>query len=270
MTSKQKQRYVFAIYFGLTALAAAFALFGSLLNEGTIQSLLLNLSTELMGAVLIFFIVNWFFMLDSESSLIERVERVLTILEREHSVLLGSKKSRKILDLGERFNSAKQIDLLGYSLYKLFIEHKRYLIQCLKNGTKIRILLVNPEGKAGELISAHKAGAQYYLQWNQSFTILESLQKESISNDKGGGLEIKVIDFIPSCDMIMLDRDDYEKGIMKVSINGPYATTTKSNKILDRRHLIFKKRNDPDDFETWLEQFESCWQDGQPWNPVNS
>jgi len=271
MKHKQKQRYLFAIYFGLAALAATFSLLGVLLNESAVQSLFLNLSTELFGAVLLFVILNWFFMLDSEQSLLERVERMLTILERKYSVLLGSKQSRKIFALEDRIQSAKQVDLLGYSLYRLLTEYsRRHFIESINHkGAKIRVLLINPEGMAANLISAHGAGDRYFEQCDLSFKMLTFLQKSIVPNGKGGSLDIKLINFIPSCDMIILDRDDDKKGIMKVCINEPYGWMPES-KRLARRHLIFKKSNNLEDFETWLEQFELYWQYSEPWNPVNS
>lgn len=266
MTRKQKQRYVFAIYSGLGILAIAVALLGALLNEGTIQNLLLNLATELFGAVLLFVILNWFFMLDSEQSLIERIGRMLTILEGEYSVLLDSNKSSEIFAFEKRLNSAKQIDLLGYSLYKILsLYAKSYFIEAINNRTKIRIILVDPKSKAAQILSAQKTGTRYRKQRELSFTILTFLQKKIISNAKGS-LDVRLINFIPSCDMIILDRDNDEQGMINVIIKAPYGSPPR----LDRRRFIFRKREDSDDFEAWLEQFESCWQDGQPWRPTKS
>jgi len=266
MTGKQKQRYVFAIYSGLGVLGIAVALLGALLNEGTIQSLLLNLSTELFGAVLLFVILNWFFMLDSEQSLTERIGSILTILEREYSVLLDSKKSREILDFEERLNSSKQIDLLGYSLYKLLSRNSKSLIEVInKSKTKIRMILIDPKSMAAQVVSAQTAGDRYLEQCDLSFKTLTFMKKNIIPNAEGS-LDIRLIRFIPSCVMIILDRDDNEQGMINVKIKAPYGSPPR----LARRNFILKKRKDSDDFETWLEQFESCWQDGQPWNPAKS
>jgi hypothetical protein len=192
-------------------------------------------------------------------------EEILLLLQRklkgENSPLLWQSHSREVFELKKLVDEAKSIDLLGYTQLGMLRDFKSSLIRALTNGARIRILIINPEGSAAKLMrhalpDASKIDLSTQLALNYIAEI-----RETLGMTKGqlkGSFEIKLIDWIPSCNMIIVN-DHYETGIMSVRLN----TISLNPKLpfQEKLYLILTRSENDQEFTYFLSQFEDLWQD---------
>lgn len=69
MPNSEESRYSLAVYLVVILLAIILLLLGFLTAEHKWQTVWLNLSTELLGAVIIFFLITWLFRLQYDADL---------------------------------------------------------------------------------------------------------------------------------------------------------------------------------------------------------
>jgi Skp family chaperone for outer membrane proteins len=82
MNKSKIQRYELAVYLLIGLLALVLFLVGTfVITSGTLNGIILNLSSELLGVALIFFIVNRIFLLDGDDN--SNQERILNRLSTE-------------------------------------------------------------------------------------------------------------------------------------------------------------------------------------------
>ena len=110
MDKKQKQRFTLTIYLFVASLSVIIALVSMNYFGGTIQAILINVSTELLGVVWIFFLVNRWFLTDSWDAT-ERIDSLISRLEKQIHLLKGEEDDTSFEKL---IAGSDKISLLGY------------------------------------------------------------------------------------------------------------------------------------------------------------
>ena len=108
MRNSDESRHFLAVYLIVILLAIILLLLGILTAEHTWQTVLLNLSTELLGAAIIFILITWLFRLQPiaelkrkhdegsrayEKKIKEQADQI-RLLEQKHTVEIGEYKQR--------------------------------------------------------------------------------------------------------------------------------------------------------------------------------
>ncbi|MCB0032470.1 MAG: hypothetical protein KDE51_00505 [Anaerolineales bacterium] len=209
MNRKQKLRYTFAIYTIILSIAVILALivffypFATTPRGQNWQAFWLNISTDFIGVVVVFFIVNVLFLLD-DWDLSERVDALLKKLNQ-------TKPSadqfflQKRPELDDYIRQAKQIDLCGVTLTSTINKQLGNLRQCLGSGGRLRVMVIDPAsaalGMAADRGEQTKSKAiQYYTKridatFNDLVYLHENLKLIEGNSDQ---IEVRLLPYPPS------------------------------------------------------------------------
>ncbi len=227
------------------------------------QAFLLNVSTELIGALIVFFFFNLFFFLD-DWDLSERVAQLLNRLDRERPK--AEKFFQKLPDIGPMIQEADAIDLCGVSLTSTINRHFTLLRDSLAEGTPVRLLIIDPRSTAVEMANARSESQdiEYYRKrLDASLSDIGYLwekQEGFVNEGNAGAFEIRLLPYAPSFGL-QIFRRARSKGQMNVEIyphHGGYGAPP-----------IFTL--DESDDSLWYayfqDQFEDMWARAAEWSP---
>lgn len=256
MSEKRRKRYTLAVYLLLLALAIILALVGINYLVGPEQSLVLSLSTELAGVVLIFFIVNQLFLLSREDDVLDEIQALKQEASAKFSPLVSEEEGRVRFGFKQRLQGAETVDLLGYALSGLLKDFREPLSEAIHGGTAVRILLVDITSDAGKMMREHSRKpdmATRETKLGHSF-VLDVLQRVENDPDKRGTLEFRLTTWIPSCVMIIVNRDR-DDGAAYIGISPPSYREPATG----RRGLVLTRAEHLHDFQYFVRQFDALW-----------
>jgi hypothetical protein len=221
------------------------------------QSLFFNLSTELLGAVLIFILLNLLFPISDEKSILERISLTLSRIENKVPVFLDRQSVRNQFDFKGLLKDAKQLDVLGYSSVSLIEDYRAEITKAVMNGTHVRILLVKPKSAAANLMSSHSRVKTYepdMIKTQNRFKITEEELEDSSKKPKGS-FNVKYTSWIPSCSLVIFNRKS-DNGILKLKVY-PICYSTSSAEITP--HQVIKRQENSIWFDYFVSQYERLW-----------
>jgi len=260
MRKRRKFLYKLAVNLFLGALAVISALVGVnyFSTASPLQSLLVNLSTELAGVVIIFLIVDTLFLLDRDQDLLQEISQLKDEIKTGGNPFRSRESAREEFDLRKRLLEAETLDLLGYGLANLLGTFREELAEAITKGTHIRIMILNPSGTAGDLMrehivdpdgvaDAHKRSARYI---SDIRTILKSKRRLK------GSLDIKLISWIPSCYLTVIDGAK-TTGVALIGINSFMIRPSSPRRL----NFILRKEQHTEEFYYFTTQYNLLWQD---------
>ena len=249
-------RYELAVYLLLAALAIITALIGINYSKAPFDSLFLNLSTELAGVVLIFFIVRRLFLLDGENDLLEEISNLRTEVISGGSPFRSSKSSRRDFNFSERIRAAETLDLLGYSLANLLGTFREDIAEAISRGTRVRIMLLDPASVGGNsMIEKIADKSRVWEPHERSLRYITEILR--LVGEKGtvrGCVKTKLIPWVPSCYLNIFDGST-DDGIALVGIN---SLTIRSG-VPKRLHMLVSKVHHHREFNYFTSQYELLW-----------
>lgn len=192
-------------------------------------------------------------------------ERIQMLLQRnlrnEFNPFFWENEARKHLDFEKQLKLARSIDLLGYTQVGFLRQFNSNLMQAIKDGTKVRILLVNNSSLAGDLMRdalRDPSSIDLPLQLTLNYLLdIEKRLKES-GAEIVNRLEVRLTSWIPSCNLIILDNGQ-NGGIMDVGINT--LLLNQPPPYPERPHLIFGSKEYPTEYAYFKNQFDDLWED---------
>jgi hypothetical protein len=108
MDANKLKRYELLVYLFLLAIAVIVAFVGNMLPQGTINSIMINVSSELIAASLLFFLVNRFLLADDQPQSLENIEQSLEVM-RADAERLERRRHQKVRVMLQ--NGWKKIEL---------------------------------------------------------------------------------------------------------------------------------------------------------------
>lgn len=253
---KRKVRYLLAVYLFLTAIAIVFALVGVNYSQDPLQSLVLNLSTEILGAVLVFFVINRLFLIE-DWEMSERLNELADRLEQRSSFLFG-REFRESEKIEQVLKDSSKISLLGYSLVRFIRMFRDTLTEQVFKGAQLRIVVIDPESKAAELIRENLATSEFQRDIETSLEYIKHIIEQGQERGKGR-VEVRSINWIPSCAMIIIDPDK-PTGYLSVGIYPPYYELSPQ----DRAKFKLTPLGDERWYKKYCAQYEQLWHQAQP------
>ena len=216
-----KKRYALAVYLLLGSIATILALTAlNYVQSETLKNLLLNLSTELGGAALIFFIVNRLFLLE-ENDIANQISQLRREIDKKFSPLISGNQSRELFPVEDKLKNAIQVDLLGYNLLSLLRNIRQLLINEIIDGASVRILIVDLHSQAGRVMQQnsnkpHMIESDFIL----ALDFICDMKQEIEAMNGNGSIGVKLVSWIPSCSLFIIKYSENE-GIMKVTVHPP-------------------------------------------------
>ncbi len=266
MNRKQKLRYLLAIYLVVAFVAIIIGIVAFNQNSETWQSLLLNLSTEFLGVVFVFFLVNIVFLID-DWDLSERVNELVLKLESP-SARDFFKKSPSANDLQKHIQNAKKIDLCGVTLTVTLNRNFSNLRQQLYHGADIRIMIIYPniETLSGAAKRSETGSVDYYRRrLEASLNDIEYLYKNwqeyrQSSDSETGNLAVGLLPYTPSFGMLGFDSGDSNR-VMIVEMY-PHHKGYDSPP-----NFYLTQEKDGVWYDYFTTQFEEMWERTTSWQP---
>ncbi|MBI5932401.1 MAG: hypothetical protein HY867_01735 [Chloroflexi bacterium] len=171
------------------------------------------------------------------------------------------------LKIDAQIATAKSIELLGYNLKSLLQELREPLAKAVVRGASVRIILVDIESNVTqEMFKQHSNRPHLMLpEWVTALEHIGDIQKMlQVATKLNGKLEVKVTDWIPSCNLIIFNSDE-DNGLIKVGIH----TVTIRQPLTGRLSLILSKKENQNAFEYFAKGFNMLWEkDSREWNGV--
>ncbi len=235
-------------------------------TDTTWQSLLLNLSTELLGVVLVFLLVNVVFLIgdwDLSDQVAELVQKLKNPSARDFF-----RKAPSPEDLQGYIQKAKSIDLCGVTLTATINRTFSDLRQRLFDGADIRIMIISPniETLQGAAKRSESGSVEYYQnRLEASLTEIEYLHKNwqdynRTHKTKAGKLTIGLLPYTPSFGLLSFQSVTNAR----VLIVEMYP----HHKGYDAPpHFFLTPENDGAWFDYFSTQFEEMWKKTTPWSP---
>jgi len=264
--AKRSRKYKIAVYMILTLLAIVLAILGfwKFEAEQPVLTLLLNMSTELAGAALIFLIVEWFFGLGESSDTDERlsladaqIRALLAEQEKGRNPFLAGDVARRQFDFRNLLKTADSVDIAGYSCANFLAHFRIDIAGEIRRGLTFRLMMVDPGNSAGALMQANIAdpnGTQEPHERSMRYLreIAEILDK---GEQPKGSFTVKLLNCIPSC-FVNLVNSGRPDGRASVGINS-FVLETGVPRRLD---ILLSKAVHPREFQYFVDQYERLWE----------
>lgn len=264
MNRKQRPRYLLAINLVVALSALIFGFLAFRQNNGTWQSLLLNLSTELAGVAFIFFLVNRVFLIE-EWDLSDQVTELVQKLKNP-SARDFFKKPLSPLELQVYIQDAKKIDMCGVTLTATINQNFSDLRQRLFNGADIRIMICSVDALQGAAKRSESGSVAFYQKRFESslndieyfYKVLQDYKKTN--KNKAGNLYVGFLDYTPSFGLIGYQSINNNRTIIVEMY--PHHTGYDVPPI-----FFLTPENDRVWFDYFQTQFEEMWKKTTPWRP---
>ena len=212
MEVRYKRRYLILVYLVVLLLSFVLAILGGR-QPSPLGTLFLNLSTELLGSAVLFFIVKILF-LDGEWN-IEELENLLEnlkeVLQKIRNV--GAEdffvESFRNPELKKYVRNSRAIDMCGQTLNVTLVTVLPQLREMLSQGGFVRIIIVEPSWESLNYAAIMRSGSmddrehlvEYYrVKLCFSIKILEDLRQKF-----GEKVQVRFLPYLPSYGMIKFD-----------------------------------------------------------------
>ena len=164
--------------------------------------------------------------------------------------------------------NANSIDLCGLTLTSTVNKQFSNIRERLKQGTNVRLLIVDPDSLALEMSSLRSEtpdGGVYFRKRIeaslQDMAYLYKSWKESQENStKNGSLSISLLPYAPSFSILMFNGNQ-PNGMIIVEL---YAHKTYMETVV----FTLTSQRDGNWYDYFVNQFEVMWKDAKEWKPI--
>ena len=222
-----------------------------------VKSLLLNLSTEIFGAVLLFLIVNNLFSLENNEN--SKLDNLISKVNENFSPLrTGSEVSSSYILSKIQPTNTERISILSYSLSPSIRKNREKISRAVKHGAKVRIIIINQAGPAIDLIKLN-SGIKGDLMKTDFNASLEYLKDILDNKEKKGSIELRCVQWIPSCSMYIVENKNKEGNQARVGIYRPAIKA----KNIHKYALHLRRSINKNEYDHFLEQYNLLWGDSE-------
>lgn len=269
MDKKRRTKYQIAVYGVVGALGVVLVLISLVFRWPDVwQSIWINLGTGLVGVVVLFFLVDRFFLSD-EWSMADRIDQLIQRIE------LSDRPSAEAFfvkppDLSQYFRNAIEVDLCGVTLTSTLNRYFGVIRERLLAGATVRVLLANPDSLALEM-SAQRSEApddvDYYAKRLASaFKYIGYLFKASPDDwqdgheaQPRGQLTVRLQSYAPSFGLQRFKASGGDEVIVVELYPHHRGFTSPPT-------FVLKPERDKSWFTYFGRQFEQMWGSGTPWD----
>lgn len=268
MSNKQQQRFKVAVYISIISIAIALIIAGYFIKTDDFwKNLTLNVATDLLGVGLLFFIVNKFFGLDTDENLLKRLESAIGILDRRVSVLNDREESRKKFHLAEILQTAQEIDIVGWNLASVLEEIYDPIIKRVLAGARVRIMITDPTSMARDLISQNTVIHDFDGLCQRAIKYVKIIEEQLEKSPRKvkGSFEFRVLNWIPSCHVFIVNSD-HISGVAKVEVYSLHYRIPAREGGLS---IVINRSDQPQWFDYFVNQFDKTWSNGTPFKHLD-
>jgi hypothetical protein len=159
----------------------------------------------------------------------------------------------------ERGQAASEIVVVGVSLITAVTPHLDFFERKMKDGCRLRFLLLNPESPACEVFNAISKVPNVQAdieQTQKSLKLLIQMEKEC-----EGKCDVRLSEVFLAFGLAAFDPDK-DTGLMNVEMY-LYRRT-----LGERPHFVLSRARDSEWFKLYQAQYEQLWADSESWKPL--
>jgi len=170
----------------------------------------------------------------------------------------------KEFNLKEKLKDAKEILVVGYSCRYLIAGLKQELVEAIKNKTNLKVIVIGPNSDASKLMRT-------YLNFQELENDVKDLKfrlgliKREVNfpkiKKKPGNIELRFVNWIPSCSLIFYIPKENESGIMKLKV---YGVDHGVPLVKIRTHKLIYEFKEKELYLDFLKHFWGLWEKGNP------
>lgn len=268
-----------AVY-SLLAIFAVFLGYIEYKNQDSLQGFLLNLATELIGAVFIFVLIEFFF-IDKDEEIYDRVISLEKAVQNKSFTWDGEID----FDLDTYLQGAKELFIVGYNLQGLLKHLESVLPEAIMKGLKAKILTLDLDHKStnpayqltfntqraevdkgsvleesiAEVEKGTPPNSMVYAASKALVSILSVEEALASAKKVRGTYEHRTLSWVPSCSMIIIVN---KRGLGKAKIvyNPPSEYRIGSEPLIWKKlGLKLDEEIDAEKFKYFKCHFDLLW-----------
>ena len=265
MNKRDYETFRIFVYLFLLSLSVILSLVAlGFVTDSDGKSILINLSTELGGAAIVFFLVDKILQISSPNEILQKINKLeKKINGNDWDVGWdNSKEIKEIFNIKELLPLSKEILIVGYHPSHIINLFKDVLVESICKGLSFKVCFIqNNSPISKQYQEQNKEKSTIELRIKKVEDILNSLECETSKYKKcKGKIEKKYLTWMPSISAIAIKKYDGTT-YLKITINPitPNISILSSIHKKGRVSLIFNSKENPDEVEYYMEQLKALW-----------
>jgi hypothetical protein len=265
MDRRKKERYLLAVYLVVFLISIILMFIGVKLGAGDARDVILNIGTELIAVVFIFFIINKVFLVDQWNA-DEKISELRDLINKNKKTRALDFFKEKVL-FSRFYNDAKNIELSGVTISSEINENLILFKEKVLSGENIKFLLIDPKSEIPELLNSLRNENintnKYYdkkldVVFEDFNYLFKSINNQRKNNKQIGKIEVRLLSYPPSFSINRFTKKSGEKNIIiemythKIDHQPPPM-------------FILNDKKDTKWFNYFSKQYDSMWERAKPW-----
>jgi hypothetical protein len=222
-----------------------------------LQSIFVNVGSSLIGVFLVFLLIDQLLFPEESDWLRDKLQLLHDRVDSVKSDLFSDQEFYERFSITDMIDQAETLDLLGHTFHRLLTSYEDNFIQLLDRGGRIRIIFIYPESVPTGADRIFRSRAMIKRSLKSSLNIVDRITKRRQSVG-GGAIEIRFINWIPSCTLVAIDRGK-PSGVIQVTVHPIHEENA-----LGRLHFITSSHTLRKWFEYYRTEFDRSWDAGVP------
>jgi hypothetical protein len=241
-----RKLFAYFVVFLFAVLSFVFAYYNGGFDTGRVFA---SLGNAFASAFLMFLIIDVFF--DSGAELRERLKSLEELFGRSLDAFRNELAS--VSEVTKRLQSFEQVDIIGYALDRFMDNYASILIERIKRGAIVRVIIPSLDSEAGKMADLDSDG-RVRTGVKKTLACIEFIQNQ-LGESYRGEIHYLQIDRPPHVSAIILDphREDGLLRLVFYELTGPTAFGT------DRLCLMITRLSHPEWFKYYTDQFNTLW-----------
>lgn len=170
---------------------------------------------------------------------------------------LTQSEANHLFDMGSKLHESTEFYLIGYSFVRVVDRLRLEFIKAAKNGTKIKIIVVEPKSEASSLLKGNQIkGYDIDNDLERILQICSSVREAlNLEENSMGDFEIRFINNVPSFS-ILVSNPNSEAGVMRIL---HYPLTISHYHPDKAMYKVIRRENEATAFLEIVNNFEDLW-----------
>lgn len=229
-----------------------------------IWELVTQVIPDLIAALMTVIVLYWVFIrkgISDQHRIVEQIKHIVND-KNEAPSFLPQPEADQEFNLKSRLRRSKEVMISGYSCKYVVDGLRNELIQAIRQGTNIKVMVIAPNSESAILLADNQVFKEIdidLIDFNRKIAVIQ----EKISHFKGkkiGQLEVCYIDWIPSCSMIFAIPKNGDAGTLKLKVYAPSGNTPLT-KI--KTHMLIEEAKEKELFEYFKDEYQKMWVKGK-------
>jgi hypothetical protein len=222
--------------------------------QSLLQNLIPNLIAVLIGVPIIYFIFTKIG-LSPEEELRQGIVEDINKLNIHQSGFEDHDLVNQRFDFKEKLKSAETIDIVALSALNIISAYRTQLVEAIQHNCKVRIIIVDPKSEAARVVMSNQRHNELIPDVERLIERMKTTIEEAGIVKHTGNVEIRGINWIPSCSFVIYNREKIDCEIRikvyPVMIDIPISSITSNT-------IVFK-RYEPRIAGYFLNNYEELW-----------